>query len=60
LALALPAAALADAAENTLHLRFTRQGALPAPEALYLASGIASALKFALIAAFAVGAILGT
>lgn len=58
LALALPAAALADAAENLLHLRLTRPGATSAAEVLYLASGIASTLKFGLIAAFAVGAIL--
>lgn len=58
LAAALPIAALADVTENLLHLRFTRPGAPPAAEALYLVSGVASTLKFGLIAAFAVGAIL--
>ena len=50
----LPAAAMADALENVLHLRFTRPGAAPAPDALHRAAGFASALKFMLIAGFVV------
>lgn len=56
LALALPAAACADAIENALHLRFTRPGAAPLADGFHLAAGVASALKFSLIAVFAVGA----
>ncbi len=53
----LPAAAAADAVENTLHLRFTQPGCPPRPDWHYRAAGLATAVKFALIACFAVFAV---
>lgn len=59
LAAALPAAAMFDAIENALHLRFTRPGAPASADGWHLAAGLASALKFALIGAFAAAAVFG-
>ncbi len=59
LAWVLPAAALCDAVENALHLRFTRPVAPASADGWHLAAGFASALKFALIGAFAGAAVLG-
>jgi hypothetical protein len=52
----MPLAALADVAENCLHLAITAPQATPAPW-WFLAAGVAASAKFVLMALFALTAL---